>query len=418
MSKRRWRRPGWKGWVAIVVAVLVVVGGVGGWLLTRGGGTAATQALTVQVTSGTVKQTVSASGTIEPAKTADLDFAVSGTVTKVYVAAGDKVVKGQALAKVDDAALVASRTAARASYDAAVSQHTTDVDAGASDVQLAADETAVVSAQASLDSAKQDVANAVLRSTINGTVSAIDLAVGDVVSGGSSGSGSGGNGLSNAASSDSSSSSSAVTVTSSNKFIVDATVAADEASQVKKGMQAQVTVTGSSATIYGTVQSVGLVAQTSDGGAAVFPVTIAVTGKQKDLYAGTSATASIIVKQVPNVVSVMSRAVQSSGGSTYVMKMVGGKAVKTPVKVGTVYGTSTQILSGLKAGDTVQVPGITLPSGGGNRNGNGGGTGRTFQFGPGGGGSGGGFVGGPGAGGGAGLAGLAVQKQALLGGGQ
>jgi macrolide-specific efflux system membrane fusion protein len=207
-------------------------------------------------------------------------------------------------------------------------------------------------------------------------------------------------------------------VTSSNKFIVDATVAADEASQVKKGMQAQVTVTGSSATIYGTVQSVGLVAQTSDGGAAVFPVTIAVTGKQKDLYAGTSATASIIVKQVPNVVSVMSRAVQSSGGSTYVMKMVGGKAVKTPVKVGTVYGTSTQILSGLKAGDTVQVPGITLPSGGGNRNGNGGGTGRTFQFGPGGGGSGGGFVGGPGAGGGAGLAGLAVQKQALLGGGQ
>jgi macrolide-specific efflux system membrane fusion protein len=404
VSKRRWKRPGWKGWVAIVVAVLVIGGGAGGWLLTRGGGTQAAQALTVQVTSGTVKQTVSASGTIEPAKTADLDFGVSGTVTKVYVAAGDKVVKGQALAVVDDTALVAARTAAQASYDAAVSQHTTDVDAGASDVQLAADQTAVVSAQASLDSAKQDVTDAVLRSTINGTVSSLDLAVGDVV--GSSG---GGNGLSNAASSDSSSGSSAVTVASTNKFIVNATVAADEASQVKKGMQAQITATGSSATIYGTVQSVGLVAQTSDGGAAVFPVTIAVTGAQKGLYAGTSATASVIVKQVPNVVSVMSRAVQSSGGSTYVMKLVGGKAVKTPVTVGTVYGASTQILAGLKAGDTVQVPGITLPSGTGNRNGGGNGR-QSFQFG-----GGGGFVGGPG---GAGLAGLAVQKQALLGGGQ
>jgi macrolide-specific efflux system membrane fusion protein len=387
VSKRRWKRPGLKGWVAIV-AVLVIGGGAGGWLLTRGGGTQAAQALTVQVTSGTVKQTVSASGTIEPAKTADLDFAVSGTVTKVYVAAGDKVTKGQALAAVDDTALVASRTAAQASYDAAVSQHTTDIDAGASDVQLAADATAVVSAQASLDSAKQDVTDAVLRSTINGTVSAIDLAVGDVV--GSSG---GGNGLSNAASSDSSSGSSAVTVASTNKFIVDGTVAADEASQVRKGMQAQITATGSSATIYGTVQSVGLVAQTSSSGAAVFPVTIAVTGAQKGLYAGTSATASVIVKQVPNVVSVMSRAVQSSGGSTYVMKMVDGKAVKTPVKVGTVYGASTQILSGLKAGDTVQVPGITLPSGTGNRTGSRTGQNRTF-------GTGGGFAGFGGGGGG------------------
>lgn len=394
MSKRRWRRPGPKGWVAIVVAVLVVGGGAGGWLLTRGGGSQAAEALTVQVTSGTVKQTVSASGTIEPAKTADLDFAVSGTVTEVYVAAGDKVVKGQRLAAVDDTALVASRTAAQASYDAAVSQHTTDVDADASDVQLAADQTAVVSAQASLDSAKQDVTDAVLRSTINGTVSSLDLAVGDVVGSGSGGSG--GSALSNAASSDSSGSS-AVTVASTNKFIVEATVAADEASQVKKGMQAQITATGSSATIYGTVQSVGLVAQTSDGGAAVFPVTIAVTGKQQGLYAGTSATASVIVKQIPDVVSVMSRAVRSSGSQTYVMKMVGGKAVKAPVQIGTVYGASTQILSGLKAGDSVQVPGITLPSrtGNGNRTGSGNGQ-RTFGGGgfPAGGFSGGGFSGG------------------------
>lgn len=373
MSKRRWRRPGRRGWVAIVVAVVVAGGGAGGWLLTHGGSSQAAQALTVQVTSGTVKQTVSAAGTIEPARTADLDFAVAGTVTKVYVAAGDKVVKGQPLAAVDDAALVAARTAAQASYDAALSQHTTDLDAGASDVQLAADQTAVVSARASLASARQDVTDAVLRSTIAGTVSALDLAVGDVVGSGSGGAG--GSGVSDAASS--SAGTSAVTVASTNTFVVDATVAADEASQVKQGMQAQITTTGSSATIYGTVRSVGLVAQTSDGGAAVFPVTIAVTGKQQGLYAGTSATASIIVKQVPDVVSVLSRAVRSAGGSTYVLKMVAGKAVKTPVTVGTVYGASTQILSGLSAGDTVQVPGITLPGG----SGTGSRTGQTRTFG-------------------------------------
>ncbi|WGL53774.1 HlyD family efflux transporter periplasmic adaptor subunit [Nocardioides sp. BP30] len=371
--KRRLRRPGKRGWLAVLVAALVVAGGVGMWLTTRDDGTAATQALTATASSGTVKQSVSASGTVEPAKTADLDFGVSGTVTKVYVAAGDTVRKGQAIAKVDSAALVAARTAAQASYDAAVTQHSVDIDDDASDVQLAADQTAVLSAKSDLESAEQDVADAVLRSTINGTVSAIDLAVGDVVSGSGSsgssasgssgGSGSSGSSLSNAAST--STSSSAVTITSTNRYVVDATVSADEATQVKKGMQATITVTGSTASIYGTVASVGLVAQTSDSGAAVFPVTIDVTGAQKDLYAGTSATASITVKQVENVLTVSSRAIQSSGSSTYVMKMVNGKAVKTPVKIGTVYGATTQIVSGLAAGDTVQIPGVTLPSGAG-----------------------------------------------------
>lgn len=376
--KRRLKRPGKRG-LAILVAVLVAVAGLGTWLLTRDGGSAASQALTAQASSGTVKQTVSASGTIEPAKTADLDFGVSGTVTKVYVAAGDKVTKGQPIAKIDDAALLAARTAAQASYSAAVTQHTDDVDADASDVQIAADQTAVLSAESDLASAKQDVQDAVLRSTIKGTVSAIDLAVGDVVggsgsssgtSGGSSSSGSGGSSMSDTAST-TSSSSSAVTVTSSDKYIVDATVSADEAKQVKKGMQAQITVTGDTATIYGTVSSVGLVAQTSSSGAAAFPVTVAVTGAQKDIYAGTDATASITVKQVQNVLTISSRAIQSSGSSTYVMKMVNGKAVKTPVKIGTVYGATTQILSGLSNGDTVQVPGITIPTGGGSKGGSG-----------------------------------------------
>lgn len=417
--KRRLSRPGKRAWAAIVVAVLVVVGGAGTWLLTRDGGSDTTQALTAQATSGTVKQSVSASGTIEPAKTADLDFGVSGTVTKVYVAAGDKVTKGQAIAKVDDTALVAARTAAQASYAAAVTQHTDDVEADASDVQLAADQTAMLSAQSSLDSAVQDVRDAVLRSTIKGTVSSIDLAVGDVVGG--SGSNSGGSGATsgsgiatgsgNADAADTSSSSgSAVTVTSTDKYVVSATVSADDATQVKKGMQAQITATGSTSTIYGTVSSVGLVAQTSSSGAAAFPVTIAVTGAQQGLYAGTSATASIIVKQVPNVLTVSSRAIQSSGGSTYVMKLVNGKAVKTPVTIGTVYGATTEIKSGLKSGDTVQIPGITLPSGAGNRTG-----GSRSGFGGGlpSGGFGGGF-GGAGGGAGGGIA----SHRAILGGGQ
>ena len=357
----RLRGLGWKKGLAAIVVVLVVIGGAGGWLLTRGSGAAQAQPSTATVTSGTVQQTVSATGTVEAEHTADLDFAVSGTVTRVLVKAGRRVHRGQPLARVDDTALVAGRVAAQATLSAAEAQLTTDEDADASDVQIAADRTAIVSAEAGLASAVQSVHDAVLRATIAGTVTAVNVGVGDTVgSTSSAGSSSSGSGLgSSAATSSSGSTSSAVEIVSTRRFIVDATVAASDAGTLRKGMQAQVTVTGVSGTVYGTVASVGLVAQAGSSGAAVFPVTIDVTGARTDLYAGTSATASIIVKQMPNVLSVSSGAIHTdTDGSSYVEKVGGGSAVRTPVKIGTVYGPTTQVLSGLKAGDVVQVPGF------------------------------------------------------------
>jgi hypothetical protein len=105
-------------------------------------------------------------------------------------------------------------------------------------------------------------------------------------------------------------------------------------------------------------------------------VTITVTGSPKGLYAGGAATVAIIVKQVENVLSVQTNAVHTEGGKTVVHQMKDGAQVSTPVKVGTTYGPSTQILSGLKAGDKVVGtsfrPGGNRPSGGtGSRQGGG-----------------------------------------------
>lgn len=371
----------------VTAAAMVVVAGTGGWLLLRSGDdAAASTTTTAQVATTTIQQSVSASGTVEPAKTADLDFAVSGTVTHVYVAAGAKVIKGQRLAEVSATSLKAARTAAQSTLDAAQAQLAEDQDADASDVQLAADETAVVSAQASLDEADQAVEDAVLRATIAGTVTSVGLEAGDTVgsvssssgsAGGSSGSGgassatglsgasgtSGSSGASGSSGTSTSTSTSAFTIVSAGSYVVDATVASADVAEVKKGLQAQVTVTGVSSTVYGTVQSIGLVAQTNSSGAAVFPVTIKVTGTRTDLYPGTSATASVIVRQLPDVLVVPSRALKSSGDTTYVLKMVDGTATKTTVKVGQTYGAQTEVVSGLSSGDTVQVPGFTPPTG-------------------------------------------------------
>lgn len=385
MRKRlteRWRRLGRTARILLAagVAAVVVGGGAGAWALTRED-TGQTQSMQVQATSGTVKETVSASGTVEAAETADLTFQVSGTVTKVHVAEGDVVKKGQALAEVDDESLIASRAAAKSALAAAEEQYETDQDSGASDVQLAADEAAVVSAEADLDSAREAVEDAVLRSTISGTVTAFDIEVGDTVGSGSSSSssssgsgdsaGGGGGSMPGDSGSDSSSDSSSsdssgtVTVVSTDSFVVEATVSADDAAKVKKGLQATLTLNGAEEDIFGTVSTVGKVAESSSTGAAVFPVTIAVTGEVEDVYPGTSVTAAITVKQRENVLTVNSAAIQTEGDKTYVDKIVDGKAVRTEVTIGEVYGATTEITKGLEDGDSVEMQGFTRPTGGG-----------------------------------------------------
>lgn len=385
--------------LALAAAVVVVVGGTGTWWLTRSSSNAASATTTYTVAASTIQQTVSASGTVEPAQSANLSFAVSGTVTHVYVTAGQKVSVGTPLASIDDAALVSQRTAAAASVTAAEEQLSTDSSSGASSIQISSDQSNVASAQAAYANAEDAVNQSVLTSTISGTVDAVYVAVGDVVSGGSGGSTGSSSSSSRSStgstgstgSSSSASASGSFTVVSTGAYVVDATVAASDVSSVKTGMQVQLTISGSTNTVFGTVGTVGLVAQTDSSGAAVFPVTVNVTGSPKGLYPGTSATASIIVKQVANAIAVPTRAVQTSGSETYVMKVVGGKAVKTDVVLGQVAGPLTQVTSGIKAGDVVQIPGFTRSGTGGTRTGFGGGGGG---FGGGTGFGGGGFTGG------------------------
>lgn len=340
--------------LAGALVVLVAGASTGTWLLTRDTSQAATST-TATVSTETVRETVSADGTVAAKKTADESFAVSGTVTRVKVKEGDHVRKGQVLAVVDDTALVATRNAAESSLDAALTQLDEDQDNGASDVQVAADEAAVVSARATLADAKQDVADARLKATIAGTVTAVDLQKGDSV--GSSGP--------NDAASGEDSTAGTVSIVSTGTYVVDATVAAADVERLKQGLQAEVAVTGVTDTVYGTVSEVGLVAQTNDSGAAVFPVTIAVTGKRDDLYAGVSATATIVVKQREGVLTVASRALTTEDGTTYATKVVDGDEQKVEVETGEAYGPTTEVLSGLEEGDTVVVPGFQRPAGGG-----------------------------------------------------
>ncbi|MDX6277533.1 MAG: hypothetical protein QOJ72_1661, partial [Nocardioidaceae bacterium] len=98
--------------------------------------------------------------------------------------------------------------------------------------------------------------------------------------------------------------------------------------------------------------------------------TIRVTGSTKGLYAGSSATATITVKQVTNVLTVPTRAVTSSGGKTYVTLVRNGKHVKTAIMIGQTFGAQTEVTVGVKAGDVVLLGSFTPPTGSGGSTGN------------------------------------------------
>jgi macrolide-specific efflux system membrane fusion protein len=347
--------------------VLVLVGtGSGAWALSRSGAPAAvTRSITSTVSAGTLEQTVSASGTIEAADVADLTFPVSGTVTRVKATVGETVKKGQVLAKIDTADLKRAVEVAVANRDAAQAQ----VDAASgSDTQIAAANAQLATAKDKLAAARDDLASATMVSPISGTVASVDIVVGDVLGGG--GGQSGGSG--------SSGSSSQITVVGTSAYVVNAAVSGSDLSNIKAGQQARITPSGATQPVFGTVSSVGVIAASSSGGSATFPVTIKVTGTPAGLHPGGSATVVIVTKSLPDVLTVPTAALRQENGKTVVAKIVGSGTQTVEVTVGESYGANTQVLSGLSDGDQVQVTTITRPAGAPNTRNGGAGTRGTF----------------------------------------
>ena len=381
--------------VGATVALVVVVGGVGAWAVNRSSASDAATPTLVSATSSTIRQSVSANGTIQPANQANLSFAVSGTVTAVPVAVGDQVKVGTTLATVDSSSLKTAVTLAQANVTANQDQLTAQQNAGSSAVQIASTEAQLAAAKSKLTDAQAALAEAAMTSQIAGTVAQVNIAVGDKTGGSSGSAGSSGassSGAAGASGSSSASSTAQIVVISTTSWVVDASVTSADLPQLKKGLQAEITPTGSTTKVFGTLKSVGIVASSSSGGSASFPVTIAVTGSPKGLYAGGAVNVAIIVKQVENVLTVPTNALHTVNGKTVVYQMANGSQVSTPVTVGATYGPVTQILSGLKTGD--KVVGTSFRIGGaGSTGGN-----RTRQGGTGGGGTdgfGGGGFGGP-----------------------
>lgn len=351
---------------------------------------------TVQAATQTMQKTVSSTGTLAPTVDEDVNFVATGRVTAVNVAAGATVKAGDVLATVDTLTVDADLLSAKATLASAQAKLSDAQDASTgstSDVaQIASAQSAVAVAQASVVTAQAAVDGATLTAPVAGLVTAVNLEVGDSVtgtsssssgssgssgsgaSGGSTGSGSSSGSGSATGSSGTTSSTAQFTIVGTGSWQVSVSVSASDVKSIAKGNQVELSTTDGGA-FYGTVASIGLLPSTTTG-AATYPVVVDVTGSPENLYDGVTVTAEIVYERRTDVLTVPSAAITTADGKSTVTKVVDGKNVTTTVTTGETSGSVTEITKGLSSGDSVVVKTFT-PAGTGNSGGTGtqGGTG-------------------------------------------
>ena len=352
------------------------------------------------VTHQNLLKTTSTNGRVEPVDPFQAHAQAPGVVTKVYVQVGQKVKKGDLLLKMEDAAAVSQLAAAKASLSTAqASLH--DIQQGGTQEErlaMAADltraqqqkeqaekslaalrelqqkgaasmseisaaeqrlqtanatlqnvqrrqterygsldrskvEAQVNEARASVSAAESTYGNANIRTPISGTVYSIPITAYDFVNAGEP----------------------LMDVADLNRLQVRAYFDEPEIGALAPGQAVKIVwdakpdrtwhghITRAPSTVitYGT-RNVG-------------ECIITVDDAQGDLLPNTNVTATVTVSQRFNVLSVPREALHTEGTSDFVYRIVQGKLVRTPVRVGVLNLTRVEILSGLSEKDTVAL---------------------------------------------------------------
>ena len=320
----------------------------------------------------------------------------------------------------------------------ATTQSTTPATPNPADI--AAAQAGVYGAQVALRSAQQVRDETRLTAPASGVVTSISAQPGDQVNGNGSsspsssnasgssssssastsgsgaGSGGGGNGAGGGATTGGSAGGSSTSSGngSGSAFIVLATVhhlnlqvplSESDIGKVKFGQDASVTVNALPNEKFAAhVSDVALTATTSNG-VVSYVVTLDFDQASPQLKPGMTASAQIVASQVDDAIAVPTAAISRRGGVSTVAVVQGGRQVRQTVVTGLVGDSTTQVLTGLSAGQQVaiQTPtsaGAGTAGGFGAGGGFGGGVRRFGGLGGGLGGGGGGFGGGGGGGGG------------------
>ena len=231
--------------------------------------------------------------------------------------------------------------AAPGTVEAAPSEAESSSPGGGATVSVATAEAKLRQARLSVESARQEVRETALRAPISGTIASVSGSVEEA-------------------------SSAFIVLSQLGRLKMEVSFSESDIGKVKVGQSATVSVSSMDGTeLAGHVTKVGVLPSEGSSGSVVeYPATITLTQSAKGVRAGMSASAEVVVEQVGNALAVTSEAVSSGPGGGTVTVLEGSKEVQRSVTTGLKGDETTQVLSGLEAGETVVLPEITAAAGG------------------------------------------------------
>jgi len=385
-----------------IIAALALL--VSAWFIYQKFGVKNTPVTTYEtetVEKGTIIVTVSGSGTVSTANSANVNTKASGVVKTIYVKDGDEVKAGDKIADIDldlqgqqtAASSLASYQSAKNNVESArIAFYTTQSDMlanwkdhyelatsstyqnsdgspngdtrGLADFHISNDnwlaseakyknqQNVLAQAQTSLNSAwlSYQETSGTIYAPISGNISGLSLQIGSVISGGSSSS-----------SSTSVSSTKVASVKTDAPPTVSISLTEIDVPKVKVGNKATITFDAlTDKTFTGKLVSVDTSGSVSSG-VTTYPATILLDEKSESILPNMAASATIITNIKNNVISITTSALEKQDDGTYSVKIMKNKSPESvPVEVGISSDTKTEVISGLSENDVVVTATNTL----------------------------------------------------------
>lgn len=196
--------------------------------------------------------------------------------------------------------------------------------------QLAADQAAIVQAEADLVTARQAREQATLRATRDGKVAAVDVEPGDRTDAGST----------------------VVVIVGGKAVTVTLQVPESKVGSLRAGQRVRVSPPGSSESVEGHVRAIGLVADTASGSAS-YPVIVSVEDPTLPLPTGSQAQVDVVLATTQDAVTVPISAVTRNGDRATAQVWDGTTLETAQVTIGVVGTRRVQITEGLEVGQRV-----------------------------------------------------------------
>ena len=284
-----------------------------------------------------ISSTVPLSGRIAPAEETAIVPMASGQVTAVHVKVGDYVKAGTLLFEIDKGQVATTYNQAKAAYDLAANSYnnmkTLYLEGAISKSDFDAAEVQYISARESYNAAAEAYSYYNVTSPIDGYVTSLSVAVGDI-----------------------SGQQMAASVASTDELKIETTVSEYIAGYIKIGDEVDVYVSTLGDTPYkGTVTAFSPAPAL---GTLTYPITITLDNESGDLMSGMFAEVKFTAEEADDTICIPSDAVIMKNGKS-VAVIIDEDLIPSfrEVETGIDNGEFVEILSGIKEGETVVISG-------------------------------------------------------------